>query len=319
MFKSNNTLNTKQKPSTSTPSSKQSNSEAAKIMNIISSQSSIPPSTSFSFQTHHVQYCYPISKNKKNQYIPTVKITKLHEKKQSLICTQDELKQMHNNEQVLNVLNDIFNEKLITKYNGNVDEYKRNEKERHSIKNDTSIEGTDVQLFDDVPMESLNEQEEDLKKKALQDLMDEGVDSIMDQYKLPKISIFGEEEYSSDSDEESKISKKSKKKRSKEFAFLEDSDEEIEENLAKEINVATEDESEEANVAADEELLKSKAQETQGYLKYSKVKKDKVIRPGSKKRKANAEYEKIKNLMKEKEDQKKDVVDQNKSKVHEKD
>ncbi|KAG2379091.1 hypothetical protein C9374_007729 [Naegleria lovaniensis] len=313
MFKTKQQQQTQKRVSSSS-SLQGVNSEASKIMNIISSKSS-PLTSTFSFQTHHVQYCYPLSINKKNQYTPTVKITKLHEKKPSLICTQDEVKQIPNNEQILNVLNDIFNEKLNTKYNGNVYEYKKNEKERHSIKVESSMEGIDLQLFDDVPMESVNEQDEELKKKALQDLMDEGVDTIMDQYKLPKISMFGED-YSS-SDEESKTSKKFKKKRTKEFAFLEDSDEEIEENLSKEIAVAGEEESEDETNVADEEFLKSKAQETQGYIKYSKLKKEKAttVHPGSKKRKANAEWDKIKNMMKEKEEKKNE--EQNKSNINE--
>ncbi|KAL9646906.1 hypothetical protein ABK040_013765 [Willaertia magna] len=240
------------------------------------------------FKTHQINYSYKLNNNNTLQkFKPTTKITKT-ENTIPLVSTQKL------NDTTLQLLSEIFTQKLNQKYNNNITDYLYNEK-IHKIPITGKREK--VSLFDDLSDEE--ERNEELKEKNnLLFSEDEEEDGILSKKKNEtKEMIFSDESEISEEDDEDEESKEEKKRK---FGYLENSDDEEKENLSKFI---VGDNYEGVNNEEDEsKLINEKAKEIKLQLENTKVTKtsNKKKKTMSEKRKINNELQKINKIQKEK-------------------
>ena len=291
------------------------------------------PNASFNFHTHHVLYTYP--EPRKNQ-VPNVRIRKTdpEDGQRPLMiqsCALDGT--------LLDVLDDIFN-KLHLTYQDNILEYIKTE-QKHRIEKQVVAAPVQIQLFDDedatmTTTNSLQQEPEEATKMKFKLFDEDSDDEILRPTTKPStVAAAGDMESSSGSSSEEETMTSRRKK--KQFAFLEDSDDELEmDRSISNVSAAGADSGSSDEGTEDEEMdsyMKSKAEETQNYIKHTKVrgqparssrkkKKGATTTEGSsqseakqpktdkqKKRKAANEWNKIKGLLKEKEDEKKRKIE----------
>ena len=299
-------------------------------------------SNSFNFHTHHVLYTFPEGKT-----LPNVRIRKsdVEEVRPLMIRKSSSSCGGVVDGTLLDILDDIFN-KLHLTYQDNILEYVKTE-QKHRIEQQVGNQAVQIQLFDDDEDQTMTSTDSVPSTDAAGKLAwledSDGDEPILrpaatTTKKKASSSVAMDESSSSEEEEETTSSSRGKKKQ---FAFLEDSDDELEMDRSISANPITDDDENQEdhgeNNEEDEEMdsyMKSKAEETQHYIKHTKVRgqpgqsnrKKKRGQEGSsseakpssssseqpvkktdkqKKRKAANEWNKIKGLLKEKEDEKK--------------